>query len=92
MKTARRTTFYPAPEVEKALAFAQAKKISERINELIIKGLVKEEEEKLRADYEHYATEISRTVPRKKSKKGVTAAMSMAAGLFVSEDEPEDWF
>ena len=91
-KTARRTTFYPAPIVAKALVSARNKKISERINELLIKGLAREEEEKMQADYERYATALSSAAPRKKDKKGVTAAMAMSAGLFSPEDEPEGWF
>ena len=92
MKSVRRTTFYPISEVAKALGGAPPKKVSERINELIVKGLAKEEEDRIRADYERYARELSSTPPRKKDKKGMTAAMAMAAGLFSADDEPEDWF
>jgi len=92
MKSIKRTTFYPAREVEEALANAEPKKVSERINELILKGLTKEKEDQIKTDYEKYAQELSKTEPRKKNKKGVSTTMIMASGLFTPEDEPEDWF
>lgn len=53
MKTVTRTTFYPEREVQKVLAKAEAKKVSERINELILKGITKEKEEQIKDSYEN---------------------------------------
>lgn len=92
MKTVTRTTFYPEREVQKVLAKAEAKKVSERINELILKGITKEKEEQIKDSYEKYAQELSKSEPRKKDKQGVSSTMIMASGLFASEDEPDDWF
>jgi hypothetical protein len=92
MKANKRTTFYPEREVQKVLAKAEPKKVSERINELILKGISKEREEKIRGCYEKYSLELSLSEPRKKDKHGVSTTSIMASGLFASEDEPDDWF
>lgn len=92
MKSIKRTTFYPTTEVKRALKGAEPKKVSERINDLILKGLTKEKEEQIKANYERYAQELSKTEPRKKDKRGISTNLSMASGLFTAEDEPDDWF
>jgi hypothetical protein len=92
VKSSKRTTFYPDPRVQEVLRGAEPKKVSERINELILKGLSKEKEEQVRAEYERYAHDLAETESRKKNKQGVSTSMMMASGLFVPEDEPDDWF
>lgn len=92
MKTMKRTTFYPEREVLKVLAKAEPKKVSERINELIRKGITKEKEEQIKNNYEKYAQELSKSEPRKKNTQGLSTTMVMGSGLFVSENEPDDWF
>lgn len=89
---AKQTTFYAEPKVKEALARTGNKKRSERINELILKGLTKEKEEKIKADYEKYAEEVSKTEDRKKNKNGISTNTMMAEGLFKNEDEPDDWY
>ena len=91
MKT-KRTTFYPGAEVQKILSKAEPKKVSERINELILKGITKEKEEQIRESYERFAEGLSKSQPRRKNKQGVSTTTMMASGLFASEDEPDDWF
>lgn len=95
MRTIKRTTFYPEREVQKVLTKAGPKKVSERINELILKGITKEKEEQIKDNYEKYAYELSKSHPRKKgiySNHGVSTTMIMASGLFTPEDEPDGWF
>lgn len=93
MKFNKRTTFYPEREVQKVLAKAEPKKVSERINELILKGLTKEKDEEIKANYEKYALALSQTTdPRTKDQHDTSTTMMMASGLFTPEEEPEDWF
>ena len=92
MKTQVRTTFYPDPEVQKALSKARPKKVSNRINELIRKGLGTERDEQTKNAYLKHAQELSKTGPRKVGKDGVSTTMLMASGLFAPDDEPEGWF
>lgn len=82
-------TFYPVPEVFEVLKSAPPKKLSERVNDLILKGLAKEEEEKIRAAYEKYDKELYSEPPRKKDRMGVSEPMMMSKRLFEADD-PDD--
>ncbi|MGK5085288.1 hypothetical protein WDW37_18530 [Bdellovibrionota bacterium FG-1] len=79
-------TFYPKGEAAEALKGAPSKKVSERVNELILKGLTKEKEEQLKRDYEQYDRDLAASPPRARDAKGVSTAMIMSQRLFT-EDE-----
>ncbi|HAZ14960.1 MAG: hypothetical protein A2X86_21520 [Bdellovibrionales bacterium GWA2_49_15] len=88
MTNALKRTFYPAPEVEAVLKDAPVKKLSDRVNELILKGLEKEREEKIKIEYERYDQELSLAPKRERDKRGISATMIMSQGLFTrAEDE-----
>lgn len=91
MKPLKRT-FYPEPEVEKVLRRVGPKKLSQRVNDLIFKGLAKEEEEAIRADYERYDRELAAAPPRKKNARGVSEFMMAAEPLFETDGSDEDLF
>lgn len=85
MKAAK-ITFYPKGEAARALKNSPSKKMSERVNELILKGLSKEKEEQIKRDYEQYDRELATSPPRARDAKGVSTAMLMSQRLFT-EDE-----
>lgn len=85
MKAAK-ITFYPKGEAAEALKLAPSKKMSERVNELILKGLTKEKEEQIKRDYEQYNRELATATPRTRDANGVSTSMLMAQRLFT-EDE-----
>ena len=89
MKALKRT-FYPAPEVVRALKNAPPKKLSERVNQLIMKGLSKEREEAIRAEYERYDRELARALGRKVNSEGLSTTMMMSKRLFDDDDSTED--
>ena len=84
--------FYPSPEVAKALEDAPPKKLSERVNDLIMKGLSKEKEEAIRIEYERYNKEVSTLPARKKDSRGITTTMLMSAKLFDTDESDKDLF
>ena len=85
MKAAK-ITFYPKGEAAEALKGAPSKKMSERVNELILKGLTKEKEEQIKRDYEQYDRDLATSPQRARDTKGVSTAMLMSQRLFT-EDE-----
>jgi hypothetical protein len=83
--------FYPSKEVEHFLESVPKGQLSGRINELILKGLSLEYQEKIKADYENFSLLVEKERPRK-SKKGLSTTMMMSAKAFEPEDEVEDFF
>lgn len=81
-----KVTFYPKAEAAEALKDAPSKKVSERVNELILKGLAKEKEEKLKKDYEKYNRELSTDPGRTRDANGISTAMLMAQRLFTDDE------
>ena len=79
----QKITFYPRTETVEALKGAPPKKVSERINELIMKGLSKEKDEEIKSAYEAYDRALA-TAPTRKWKTSSTKVM--AERLFT-EDE-----
>lgn len=84
--------FYPSKEVEDLLESIPRGQISGRINELILKGLTLEHQERIEASYERFSIEIAKETPRKKDKNGISTIMMMSKKAFEPEDETEDWF
>ena len=92
MKAIKKHTFYPMPEVAAALKAAPPKKLSERVNQLILKGLSKEREEAVRAEYKRYDRELSKAPARKVNAHEVSTNMMMSQHLFESDDSDQDLF
>lgn len=78
-------TFYPKGEAAEALKGAPPKKVSERVNELIMKGLSKEREEQMRRDYEQYDRELA-AARRPQNSQGVSSTMMMSQRLFTDDE------
>jgi hypothetical protein len=85
MKAAK-ITFYPTDEAAEALKDAPPKKMSERVNDLIMKGLMKEREEQMRRDYEQYDRELGASRSRARDAKGVSSTMMMSQRLFTDDE------
>lgn len=83
-------TFYPTPEVEEVLNKAAVKKVSEKVNLLILKGLAKEDEECTAREYERYDEVLAGCATE--NKKEVKRNLNLATALFDDEDEIRDWF
>lgn len=90
MKTLAKRTFYPFPSVEKVLRKAPSKKKSDRINGLILKGLKRELDEAIKAEYERFSDELGSHLPRKKNSDGISSTMMMAAKLFENEESNDE--
>lgn len=89
MKQAK-VTFYPKGETAEALKNAPSKKLSERVNELILKGLTKEKEEQIKRDYEQYDRELAAIPPRTRNAQGISSTMLMSARLFTEDEGSND--
>lgn len=85
MKAAK-ITFYPNDEASEALKDAPPKKMSERVNDLIMKGLSKEREEQMKRDYDQYDRELAAFRPRARDTKGVSSTMLMSQRLFTDDE------
>jgi hypothetical protein len=89
MKPAK-VTFYPKDEAAKALQGAASKKVSERVNELILKGLSKEKEDQIKLDYEQYNRELGAASPRIRNPEGISSTVLMSARLFTEDEGSND--
>ena len=89
MKPAK-VTFYPKGEAAEALKGAPSKKVSERVNELILKGLTQEREEQIKRDYEQYDRELASAPARARNAQGVSSTMLMSARLFTEDEGSND--
>lgn len=89
MKPAK-ITFYPKGEAAEALKNAPSKKVSERVNELILKGLTKEREEQIKRDYEQYDRELAAAPSRRRDDEGMSSTMLMSARLFTDDEGSND--
>jgi len=83
-------TFYPKSEAVDVLKAAPSKKISERVNELIIKGLAKEKEEEIERQYERFNLQVSNSPARIKTSLGTSNQLFMAERLFTEDEGSSD--
>jgi hypothetical protein len=88
MKSAKKHSFYPVEEVERLLQEIPRGHLSDRVNELILKGLSFEQQQKVVLAYQAYNAELE-MVPKRNEVSSSTQFMSKAA--FSSEDEVEDY-
>lgn len=88
MKSSRKHTFYPEDVVEKELKEIPRGKFSERINELILKGLEVEKQEAIALAYHKYNSELDES---KNDDNKLFSKRLMSEPAFQSEDEVEDF-
>lgn len=89
MKATKRT-FYPDPIVENILEKTPPKKLSFRVNQLIIKGILKEEQEAIANAYQRYDVELASISSKKQPSSKPSSYLS--SRLFENEDELENWY
>lgn len=87
---ANKITFYPKGEAAVALMNSPSKKVSERVNELVMKGLTKEKEERMKRDYEQYDRELAASEPRARDAHGISSTMMMSQRLFTDDEGSSD--
>lgn len=87
MSTVFKRAFYLDPEIEAVLAKAPPKKVSERANELMKKGLQKEQEEAVAAEYERY----NHLMAKESTKSGnELTSTELSYGLFQNDDSNDE--
>ena len=87
MKAAHKRSFYLDPQIEEVLAKAPPKKVSERANELMRKGLLKEREEAMAAEYTRYGEAITQQGGEKRDED---LPMSALAYRLFEDDGSDD--
>lgn len=88
MKTSKKHTFYPEEVVEIELNGIPRGKLSERINQLILKGLEGEKQELIAQAYQKYNSEL---VTEQKRNFQESSKKLMSENAFVPEDELDDF-
>lgn len=88
MKSPKKHTFYPAEQVEQELKEVPRGQISERVNDLILKGLTLERQQEVALAYQQYDRALAQQAARNPKK---TSTKFMQAGAFQPEDETEDF-
>ena len=88
MKAQKKHTFYPEETVALELKEIPRGRLSERVNELILKGLSYEKQEAVALAYQRYDAELGKS-PKRDSESSSTRFLS--AGAFKSEDDIEDF-
>ncbi len=83
-------TFYPSPEVDEILSKAPPKKVSEKVNWLILKGLKWESAERTALAYEKYNQALAQETSA--NNKEIKRNLKMATSLFDDEDEIKEWY
>ena len=83
--------FYPTDEVELYLENIPKGQFSSRINELILKGLTFEYQEKVKQAYARFNHALAKEKLKKRSDTVLSGLQLMAARAFDSEDEVEDF-
>lgn len=87
MKAAKKHTFYPVNEVEEILKEVPRGQLSERVNELLLKGLALEKQNEIALAYQKYNDALAREAQSpSKSKKRIERLSEPA---FQIEDEEE---
>ncbi len=84
-------TFYPLPEVEAILKIAPAKKVSERVNSLILMGLQCEKAQQMLRDYQKFNDDLT-NLPANEKKSAEETSRLLASRLFDAEDEVKGWY
>ena len=85
MKGTKKHSFYPITAVEVELRHIPRGKFSERVNDLLLKGLFLEKQQEIASAYQNYNS----TLALKPIQSSNTSFMSESA--FTAEDETEDF-
>lgn len=88
MKSLKKHTFYPEQEVELELRGIPRGQLSERVNDLILKGLSFERQQEVAMAYQKYDLALSQTAARNSESSSVRV---LSAAAFQAEDEVEDF-
>lgn len=80
-------TFYPVEEVASELQAIPRGKLSERVNELILKGLSAERQDEIALAYQTFDAALAHLSETEKEP----SEDFMSEGLFAPEDEVEDF-
>ncbi len=88
MKSMKKHSFYPVEQVEKELKDVPRGHISERVNELILKGLSVEKQQEVALAYQNYNAALTKVPLRNSSDSSIKF---MSEGAFKVEDEVEDY-
>ena len=88
MKNPKKHTFYPALEVAAELKEIPRGQLSERVNDLILKGLTFERQQEIVRAYAVYDAALAQGPIRSVAS---SSAQYLAEGAFQSEDEVEDF-
>ncbi len=88
MKAANKRSFYLDPLIEEVLAKAPPKKMSERANELMRKGLEKEKEEAKAVEYKRCSDELTNSRLDRNDDDISTSALSYR--LFQDDDSVDE--
>lgn len=85
---AQKKAFYPVEEVEKELMNVPKGHLSERVNDLILKGLSAEKQQQVALAYQQYNEALEHSM-RSEDRDPIVDLMS--ARVFEAEDEVEDF-
>ena len=88
MKMTIKRSFYLDPQIEEILAKAPPKKVSERANELMRKGLEKEREEAKAVEYKRCADEMTKRGADQDDDEISSSALSYK--LFQDDDSVDE--
>jgi hypothetical protein len=88
MKAQKKHTFYPEGTVEAELKEIPRGRLSERVNELILKGLSYEKQEAVALAYQQYDAELAKSPTRDFE---TSSSRFLSAGAFKAEDDVEDF-
>lgn len=88
MKSAKKHTFYPTEEVAIELKEVPRGQLSERVNELILKGLSAEKQNEIALAYLTYDAQLAKSAKRDLAS---SSSRLMSEAAFVAEDEVEDF-
>ena len=88
MESSKKQTFYPVDEVATELMVIPRGRLSDRVNELILKGLALEKQQAVAQAYQTYAAVLANGP---QSVVASTSSRYLAEGAFQPEDEEEDF-
>ncbi len=89
--SALKKAFYPTEEVFSVLEAIPRGQLSQRLNELILKALEYEKQEKIASDYHLFNQTIAQDQAREQNSLGFSNNMMMASNAFKDEDDVEDF-
>jgi hypothetical protein len=90
MKAAHKRSFYLDSDIEEVLLKAPPKKLSERANELMHKGLLKEKEEAIALEYQRYAESLSKNSKFKSTQEPDEMTSTQYSHRLFKASEPDD--